>query len=478
MTKELKGKQIVKNITASLLVQITSISVSIILGLVVPKFVDEYQYAYWHTFLLYASYVGVLHFGLLDGIVLRYSQYDYEELDKRRLRSQFAVLLLINGIASFILIILGNSKGEFAKILSCLVACSILIKNIFTYNSYLFQITNRIHKYAFVVITRSIVYGSLVLLLIYFNQQSFVWYCVADLASDCAGIFLSLFSNKDLHFGKLLPFQEAVQEAWLNVSSGIMLMFANLSSMLLVGGAKMIIEWKWGTLIFGKTSFAFSVSNLILAFVSAISVVLFPSLKRMKPEALPYFYKKLRDMIMPVLFWGLLLYYPECWVLERWLPKYSNSLVYLGVLSPMIIYTSIVSLLTNNYLKAYRQERMLLIANILSVIFAILLYGICACWLENFTGMLLAVVFIIMIRSVVSEFLVMKLIHIEFKCEFVFEFVMTCAFIISTQCFNRNIGFCFYLAFLIMYSCFKYNNIALLGRQVQTLFMRKNNDIS
>ena len=77
---------------------------------------------------------------------------------------------------------------------------------------------------------------------------------------------MSLFSNKDLHFGKLLPFQEAVQEAWLNVSSGIMLMFANLSSMLLVGGAKMIIEWKWGTLIFGKTSFAFSVSNLIAEY--------------------------------------------------------------------------------------------------------------------------------------------------------------------------------------------------------------------
>ena len=474
MTKDLRKKQIVKNISFSLFAQIISLAVSLIMGLVVPKFIDEYQYAYWHTYLLYVSYVGVLHFGLLDGVVLRYSQYDYEDLDKRRLRSQFAVLLIISGIASFILVLFGSNSGGLTKTITYLVVCGIFTKNIFTYNTYLFQITNRINKYAFVVISQRLLYGVFALLLIFFNQHNFIWYCIADLAGDCVGILLSLFSNKDLHFGKLLPFKETVQETWLNVSSGIMLMLANWSSMLLVSCAKMIIEWKWGPLVFGKSSFAFSVSNLILAFMTAISVVLFPSLKRMKTEVLPSFYKKLRDIIIPVLFWGLLLYYPECWVLEKWLPKYSDSLVYLGLLSPMVVYTSIVSLLTNNYLKAYRQERLLLIINVLTFILASFLYGICAYWLKSFTAMLLAVVFIIMLRTIISEFSVMKLIHIEFKTEFIFEFIMTCAFLVSTQCFNRVTGFFFYLVFLVLYSLIRYNNIALLGRQIQFLVMRNN----
>ena len=86
MAKEVQGKQIAKNVSLSLFAQFVSLAVSFIMGLIVPKFIDEYQYAYWHTFLLYVSYVGVLHFGLLDGIVLRYSQYEYEELDKKQYR--------------------------------------------------------------------------------------------------------------------------------------------------------------------------------------------------------------------------------------------------------------------------------------------------------------------------------------------------------------------------------------------------------
>jgi O-antigen/teichoic acid export membrane protein len=83
MPNQITGKSVAKNISLSVLVQAISLIVSFVLNLIVPKFIDEYQYSYWQTFLLYAQYVGILHFGLLDGIVLRYSQYDYDELDKK-----------------------------------------------------------------------------------------------------------------------------------------------------------------------------------------------------------------------------------------------------------------------------------------------------------------------------------------------------------------------------------------------------------
>lgn len=473
MTQKIKGKEIAKNISLSLFAQVISLVVGFILNLVVPKFIDEYQYAYWHTFLLYVGYVGVLHFGLLDGIVLRYSQYEYVELDKRKLRSQFVFLLFINSIAWLIVFAYGIVSGGLTKVIAILVACGILTKNIFTYNSYLFQITNRIYHYASIVITQRLVYGIFVVLLILYNQQNFIWYCIADLAGDCAGIIFGLLYNKELHFGKLLPVKEMLQETWWNISSGIFLMFSNWSSMLLASGAKMVIEWKWGALVFGKTSFAFSVANLILTFVTAASVVLFPSLKRMKQEDLPTFYKKLREMMVPFLFWSLLLYYPECWILERWLPKYAASLVYLGLLSPMVVYASIVSLLTNNYLKAYRKENILLVINIMAVLLAVFLYGISAYRIENFTVMLLAVVLVIMLRSIASELYVIKLIHIKLKKEFIIELILTCAFLISAQYFNKIAGFFFYLIFLLIYSYINYTSIKAMGNRVRFLLKRK-----
>ena len=473
MAKEVQGMQIAKNVSLSLFAQVVSLAVSFLMGFIVPKFIDEYQYAHWHTFLLYLSYVGVLHFGLLDGIVLRYSQYDYEELDKKRLRSQFVVLLAINTLALLIVVAYGLSQGGLTQSITILVAFGILTKNIFTYNSFLFQITNRIQHYAGIVIAQRIVYGLLVVLLILAGQENFIWYCLADLAGDCAAIALSLVANNDLHFGSLLPVKDILQESWTNVSSGILLMFSNWSSMLLVSGAKMMIEWKWGTLVFGKTSFAFSVSNLFMVFVAAISVVLFPSLKRMKQESLPAFYKKLRDMMTPFLFWSLLLYYPQCWILEKWLPKYTSSLTYLGLLAPMIVYASVVSLLTNNYLKAYRKESVLLRINVMAVVLAACLYAISAYWIQNFTVMLLAVVFIIMLRSVVSEFCVLKLIGVEFKKEFLVEFILTCAFLVTTQCFTRLQGFCLYLICLLFYSYVYLDSIKSIVKQIKALVRRK-----
>lgn len=471
--KEIEGKQIAKNVSLSLLAQVISISVSFILGFVVPKFIDEYQYAYWQTFLLYVGYVGVLHFGLLDGIVLRYSQYDYEELDKQRIRSQFVFLLGLISFASIIVALFGLIHGGFTQTIAILVAFGILSKNIFTYNSFLFQTTNRISQYAFVVVSQRLVYGCLVVLLVVFNHHNYIWYCIADLAGDCAGIFLSIFFNKDLHFGKLCTLRETFQEAWLNVSSGILLMFSNWTAMLSGSIAKMIIEWKWGALVFGKTSFAFNISNVILLFVSAISVVLFPSLKRMNQETLPKFYKMFRDMVVPILFWSLLLYYPECWILEKWLPKYSESLIYLGILSPIVVYASVVSLLTNNYLKAYRQERLLLLINMFIVFFSTVIYYVSAYWFESFKLMLLAVVTTLILRSIVSEIFVMKLIHVEFKNEFIIEFIITCAFLFSTQSYNRMEGFFIYLICLIIYSFINRSGIKALIGQVRGCFSVK-----
>ena len=89
-------KSLTYKILLSVLAQFISVVTSFILGFIVPKFIDEYQYAYWQLYVLYAGYVGLLHFGLLDGLVLRYSQYDYNELDKPLVRSQVRILFIFN----------------------------------------------------------------------------------------------------------------------------------------------------------------------------------------------------------------------------------------------------------------------------------------------------------------------------------------------------------------------------------------------
>ena len=463
--------KLTKNLSISVLAQIVSLLVGFIINLIVPKFIDEIHYAYWQTYVLYVGYVGIMHFGILDGIVLRYSKYDYHELDKSRVRSQFQILLFFNTVFSSITIIVSAIIFNMPlEIIIALVAVGIITKNAFTYSSYTFQITNRINKYALLTIIHRVCYGVLVLIFLILGVKNFIWFCVADLLSDVFAIIFAMAINKGLYFGKSLSIKETFKEAKINVSSGVLLLVANWSAILIVGMAKTIIQFRWDTLVFSKVSFAFSVSNLFLTFVTAVSVVLFPTLKRMKEEELPTLYVKIRNVISPLLFGALLFYFPGSYILKLWLPKYVESLKYLGIILPLIVYSSKVTLLTNTYLKAYRKEKLMFLINVFSAILGVLLFSISAYVINSLSVVLCSIILTVMINSIVSEIVVLKTIKQNVFKEFIYEALLAIAFILLTQLFSLLIAGLLFLAIYLIYLMVNYQTRTLI---INKLFRRK-----
>jgi hypothetical protein len=273
---------------------------------------------------------------------------------------------------------------------------------------------------------------------------------MADLFGDLVGFFVGTFFNKGMYFGKPFPIKEALKESWTNISSGILLMIATFSSMFLIGGAKMVINWHWDETVFAPVAFGFSVSNLFLTFVTAISVVLFPSIKRMKQEELPDLYVKIRQIISPILFVGIAFYFPICVILRLWLPQYTGSLLYLGILFPVIIFSSKTGLLTNNYLKNYRKEKTMLVINVISMAVGFSLFLISAYVFDNINLVLYSTVFIIMACSIVSEIAVMKIIKRERYIDFFVEAIMTLIFIVSAHIGDWK-GALIYIVALVVY---------------------------
>lgn len=364
--EKLSGKKIAKNMMLSVLAQAVSVLVGFVLNLIVPKFIPESDYSLWQSYLLYSQYLGVLHFGLMDGIVLRYARFDYDELDKDMVRSQYRVIMELD-------------------------------------------------------------------LLLSAGQSSYIWFCLVYLAADVAVIlFFGLRYSRRLLVGSMVPRARLLPELRTTLSAGVWLMLSSYAANFLVGSGKMVIQWRWGLLVFGKVSLAFSLTSFFLQFVTAISVVLFPSIKRMEPDKLPGMYCRIRQGISPLLFAAMLLYYPGCVLLRLWLPKYEASVSYLGMLLPLIIYTSKVSLLTNNYLKAYQQERTMLRINASCVAAGLALFALGAWVLNSLTAVLLLVLLSVMLRSMLSEAAVMRIIHVDLRREFVIEFALTAVFLIST----------------------------------------------
>lgn len=446
------GKKIASNVAVSIAVQVVSLLANIVINLIVPKFIDKAQYGNWQTFVLYLGYVGLLHFGVLDGIVLRYSQYGYDKLDKKKIRSQFFLLL---SVLTVIFIIMTGVSVAFttgvARNVIILVGLGVITRNAFTYSSYLCQITNRIKKYAILVITQRVAHALIVVVLLILKVNDYRWYCLSDLLGDVVAVAVSFVFNKELFFGKAEELKGVFKEFIKNVSAGILLLIANWSATFLVSGAQMVVSWRWLEEIFADVALAFKVTSLVLMFVTAVSVVLFPSLKRMDENKLPSVYKNVRQALSFVMFLALLFYFPGRYILLIWLPNYSTSLVYLAILMPIVVYSSKVTLLTNNYMKVYRKERTMFIINLLTVAIGFGSFVLSAFVFNDLTLLLVMIVAAVTINSIVSEMFVLKIIKVKVLYEFITETVMTVGFILSAYLLPLWIGFGVYAVLFAAY---------------------------
>ena len=61
-------------------------------------------------------------------------------------------------------------------------------------------------------------------------------------------------------------------------------MLATISGALMIGLVRWGIEKEWDLYTFGQVSLALSMANLLTVLIQAMSMVLFPVLKRLSPE--------------------------------------------------------------------------------------------------------------------------------------------------------------------------------------------------
>ena len=82
--------RILKNILKVVFGNMSAIISGIFVGFVLPKIISVNDYGFYKIFTLYFSYIGVLSMGVIDGIVLKYGKFNYDELD--RMMSKFPKL--------------------------------------------------------------------------------------------------------------------------------------------------------------------------------------------------------------------------------------------------------------------------------------------------------------------------------------------------------------------------------------------------
>lgn len=443
-----------KNISYSFTANITSMLISVLMIIFMPKFLEVQDYSIWQLYIFYSSYLGFFHFGWLDGIYLRYGGYEFEQLDKLKFSNQLYSLFLFEVIITVIL--LSYIYFELADLLQkeILIFVSLLLLPVilYTFSSFILQITNRIKEYAKLILFERLTFVFVVVLYLVCGFRSYIGLFYIDLFGKILAMLFGIYLIKGILVFNFTKFTVIIAEICENVNVGSKLLFANIASMLILGIIRFGISQYWNVVTFGKISLALSIANFLMVFINAVSVVLFPALKRVADNELKIVYQKIDIVLTVILLGALALYYPLKYILNWWLPQYADSLMYVSILFPICFFESKVVLLINTYLKALRQEALLLKVNFVTVALSALLTYFCVVYLHNLQFTVFSILVLFLFKYSISKYFLMKKLQISDSFS---ELVLIFAFVaINSLQFNLFYSFSSYLFLFVMYLLF------------------------
>jgi O-antigen/teichoic acid export membrane protein len=246
-------------------------------------------------------------------------------------------------------------------------------------------------------------------------------------------------------------------------------MLSNIASLLILGIGRFIVDRIWGVAAFGKFSFSLSLTNFFLLFISQVSMVLFPTLRRTSGEQQKVFYNVSRN-ILDILLAGIFLFYvPITYLLELWLPQYSESIKYLILLLPLCTFDGKMQMLCTTYLKVMNKERTLLKINVLSMIISLVLSLMGGYVFKNINLIIIFMVVTIAIRSVVAEVYLSKLMDMVVIKSIVYEMSLAVIFVASTWFLRSSTSFVIYFVVYSIYIFTKRKDINEIRKSISGL---------
>lgn len=439
-----------------------NILLNLVLTLLVPKILGVEDYSYWQLFIFYSIYVGFFHFGLNDGIYLKYGGKDYDEVNYRLIGGQFGILIITQVILATILAILINVYiiDDRRKSILLFTLFNMFEANLVSFITYMFQATCRIVKFVKIIVLEKLSLLILLLILLVFRIDNFYYYIYIYLISKTISLCYSFkVASRIMGFIQELKEKDVLNEAWKNYISGSKLLFATLSSLLLIGVTRYAIDYQWGIIAFGKFSLALSMMNFMLLFISQVGIVLFPFLRKLSKSEVRMFYLLFDRLLSALLYFALCLYYPLYLFISSWLPQYQESLIYLASLLPICVFDGKVQMLFIPCLKNYRKESLLLGINIFSLFLniALCLYAI---HLDLLSLVLLALLLSVILKMVLLGIVTTRILNVAFFKNFLFDIVTMFVFLysyvfVNVQWIKFLYPFYFLVFFIIHYTGLK-----------------------
>lgn len=449
---KISSKETLKHFIYVFLAQAFSLLLSLILSFIIPKLLNFQEFGYWQYFLLLSSYVGFFHFGLIDGIYLRYGGENFTNRNNQLLGSQLKILILLEFLVAFGfgIYIVSNTIEISKKYIIISVTVYLVVSNISNFFGAIFQSFNKLKTFSFLAILDKIIFIVSLLILIYLKNVDYRYYILIYLISRILSLFFYFYYGREIIFAKKINIRSALIEFKKNISVGILLMTSNIAGLLILGFGRFIIEQKWGIISFGKLSLSITITSFFLLFISQISIVLFPMLlKKDKSQQISFFI--ITESFLDILFNGVFLFFPIIYlIINYWLPFYNDSLTFFVILFPLCLFEGKMQVLFGTYMKILRKEKLLLFFNSMTLIAAILL-ALLGSYLNKIEFVVASITTTVIMRSVITGIYLSRLHKIPFAIKNTVNITLALIFCILNLTLNPLFCFSLYLILYVFY---------------------------
>lgn len=465
----------IKKIFMSLSSNVIALFISILTTIIFPKFLGTEEYGLFQLFIFYTSYVGIFNFGICDGIYILKGGCQYKSLDKSELKFFSVILVVIQFLIFFIFLFLNKNNvfdSSLSKILFYIIDYAI-IYNLFIFLSYILQATSKIKEYAIVTIANKIVYLLVALISLFFNFLTYKWLIYANIFGLIISLSITIKYCKDIFLAKLIFKKKYIKTLIKCLKIGFRILLANLAGILIIGIVRFGIQYGWDVSTYGKVSLSLSVSNMLITCVNAISIVIFPFLKHVNYNKLGKLYQSIKISLVSLMYMFLLLYYPLRFFLETWIPNYSDSLKYMGIIFPVCIYSCEYALLIVTFYKVCRLEKKLLLSNIITLFISIIFTYLSVVIFHHLIFTVSMILVNYYLRHVLSELYLMKKIKINLCKELFWETIITFSFVVINL-FDLNNSFFIFVCILIFYILMNRKKIFVSTKTLYKIFRYNN----
>ncbi|MEE9362037.1 MAG: hypothetical protein V3U92_05505 [Cellulophaga sp.] len=338
-----------------------------------PSILSIDGFADLRTYTLYASFIGFLHFGFVDGLNIKYGGDTKSDVDKIEFNKfhnffitlQFFVLLIVITIA----LIINNN-------LILLVGMAILPINLQSFFLYYFQAIGEFKEYSKATVIVPIINLVLTLIFIFIGIVDYEVYIFTTILSYLISILIlekkyRLHSNfyfvVNLNSIRLIRSFKAYKSIFL---SGFYIMLGNILFTLFFDTGRWMSKIFTANESFAKYSLAISLIGVALVFIGAINKTFYPYLYHNNNAVI---INKYRSLFYIIGSFALVGYFFIELIIIKFLPKYTEALPITAILITSIPGIMIIKSIYVNLYKVHKKERKFLSDTLIYLFIAVLL---------------------------------------------------------------------------------------------------------